>query len=98
MNTITPIIIPVSSEPERCPKCGKTEDRREVCGHCGYEYPESDGLKWWEVILLVLIFISVMVLLFSFAIWAMDYSNEQSFVEFLWDGIKSFFGLFGKIF
>lgn len=29
-------------EPERCPKCNKPEDIKEVCKNCGYEYPEDE--------------------------------------------------------
>jgi uncharacterized protein (DUF983 family) len=34
--------MPYETTPDVCPKCGKGEDARVVCHHCGYEYPEDD--------------------------------------------------------
>ena len=50
--TIIPVIIPI--EPSRCPKCGKTEDIKRVCRHCGQEYKDDNsGLVGVILILLV---------------------------------------------
>lgn len=37
------------SEPKKCPKCHKEEDKKEVCKHCGYEYPKNTESYpfWW---------------------------------------------------
>jgi hypothetical protein len=54
MNRIVPIIIPIhSSEPSRCPECGKTEDIKQVCRHCGHEYRDEEGSAWWGLWLIV---------------------------------------------
>lgn len=36
-----PVIIPIRSEPERCPKCREIEHKVEVCDNCNYQYPED---------------------------------------------------------
>ena len=65
MNTITPIIIPTShpSPPPKCPSCGKDENTKLVCRHCGYEYTD-DSLRWYHT----LIIIGIIILGISFLI------------------------------
>ena len=51
-----PIIIH-DEEEEKCPKCGKPEERKEVCSHCGYEYEEEDCSSWDSIsVLLIILF------------------------------------------
>lgn len=63
----TPIFIPMPYEttPDLCPKCGKGEDIRPVCHHCGYEYPEdSMSFTWREkAVITIVIIIAVWVLI-----------------------------------
>lgn len=40
---IIPIMIPSRHEPARCPHCKNLETIKEICWHCGYEYPEDDS-------------------------------------------------------
>lgn len=41
---ITPILMPIflRSESPKCPKCGKDEDVKQVCKHCGHEYEDDE--------------------------------------------------------
>lgn len=42
--TPMPVFVPIRSKPRLCPDCGKSEDIREICAHCKYEYPnDSDN-------------------------------------------------------
>jgi NADH:ubiquinone oxidoreductase subunit C len=45
---IVPVFIPV--EDDKCPHCGKTENIKQVCRHCGYEYPEDENSFWFNFI------------------------------------------------
>jgi uncharacterized protein (DUF983 family) len=58
---ICPIFI--HTEPEKCPECHKTEDIKEVCRHCGYEYKEDEGC------FSIVVFIIVIVVILVFATW-----------------------------
>lgn len=52
MNTMTPIIINNSGgDVERCPECGKEEDLKTVCRHCGHEYEDDEpiGFLGWVI-------------------------------------------------
>ena len=63
MNTIIPIMIPISpSSSDNCPKCKNEENIIQVCKHCGYVYPE-DGGSWldWLFCLLIVIFIIIII-------------------------------------
>lgn len=73
-----PIIIPVShnSEEDKCPNCGKPEDIKQVCKHCGHEYPEDDEDDeggGWSTFFGVIIFIAVIIVIcwifLTFIVW-----------------------------
>ena len=52
MSSMLPIIMPVmhSSSPNKCPKCQEIENKKEVCGHCNYEYEEDgDGFFYYFI-------------------------------------------------
>ena len=62
--TFTPMPMPIfinsSSEEEVCPSCGKPEDIKMVCNHCGYEYkPESSRVPTWLFVLLMILSIVI---------------------------------------
>lgn len=59
MNTIIPIFIP-TPEPV-CPKCGKPENKVEVCGRCGFKYPTNEP-GWIGIMILIILFIIVIAL------------------------------------
>lgn len=63
MSIIMPIIIPIHSEPDYCPKCGKEENIKTVCAHCGHVYIKK-STSWWKIPItfLVVIFIVVVFL------------------------------------
>ena len=54
---IIPIIIP--SATDKCPKCQKDEDIKQVCRHCGYEYVEEESNGWDYVRGLAVIFLTI---------------------------------------
>lgn len=40
-----PILIPTRPhEPTRCPNCKEIENKKEVCKHCKYVYPEDEEI------------------------------------------------------
>ena len=69
MNTIIPIIIPIHSS--RCPECGKPEDIKQVCKHCGHEYRDEESSGWW-VLWLILGTIATLWLLFTVGDWLIE--------------------------
>lgn len=49
--------VPVSHEPDRCPKCMRPEDVKQMCRYCQYEYVEEDGMPvifGWLILVFVL--------------------------------------------
>ncbi len=70
---ITPIIVPIMVEDDKCPQCGKDEERMEVCKHCGYKY-ESTVCSFWEIIKLVLVIFLLLWLFLTLVIWAIEAS------------------------
>ena len=57
---ISTVGMPINTEEDKCPSCGKEEDVVEVCKHCGYEYKDEP---------LSFIDRCVIFLIISFAIW-----------------------------
>ena len=51
----SPIIMPPISDKsrERCPECGKDEDIKRVCSHCGWEYKDLEfpPLPWYHPVI-----------------------------------------------
>jgi len=89
-----PIIIPTESEPDVCPECGRSEDIKRVCRHCGYEYPESSEDFRWYHILAGIVFILLAVVLFCWILWTLIewLSWSDSLVDVLkdqWEWLKS---------
>lgn len=82
--TPMPIIIPIdTSEPDTCPKCGKEEDIKQVCGHCGYVYPEDDeSSNWWVPIAVIIFIILVFWVLWTLVQWF------GGFEDSLWEVLK----------
>lgn len=71
MNTVIPIIVPINSEEDHCPKCGKPENIVKTCNHCGYKYVkentsfvEAIGVATL-VVIAVLLFVWVMFIIFE---------------------------------
>lgn len=62
--SFVPIFIHHNSEPSRCPKCGREEDIKETCRHCGYEYEEESGGGFQAFLLVCLITYVVITLLY----------------------------------
>jgi len=83
MNTITPIPIFIDNSPARCPECGKDEDIKTVCAHCGYEYSD-ESLSAIEVILVIGIILFGIWLLCTIFYWLVE-ANDSS----LWGVLKS---------
>ncbi len=73
MNTITPIpiIIPTHTEPNRCPKCGKPEDIKKVCRHCGAEYREDD-LTGKDILCYFVLFLIVVWIACTLGFWLLE--------------------------
>ena len=59
-----PMMIPINSKPEFCPKCKNRENKITVCKNCSYEYKEDNDFPilifWIPVIgeILSMIFIT----------------------------------------
>lgn len=63
-----PLPIHIYAEEEKCPKCNKPENIKNICAHCGYEYKEENnniGFFDWFVI------ISIWAIVLSIVIWAL---------------------------
>jgi hypothetical protein len=45
--------VPYRSEPEKCPGCGKEENKIEVCAHCGHKYVVEYTYPLWWVALII---------------------------------------------
>jgi len=83
MNTITPIIIHSNSGPPKCPECGKEENIKQICKHCGYEYPEEEINGFMTFLGIVLI----IWLILTIAWWIADNSSLGE-KRSLWEIIK----------
>jgi len=94
MNTVTPIVVPISDEPDTCPQCGRAENKKEVCCHCGYEYKEEDT-PWWVpfVAIGMLIGIVVLVVWFLFTMTEWIFGADATLWEILKSQWKSLSGL-----
>jgi hypothetical protein len=94
MDTEIPIIVPIDSSPSTCPECGKVEDIKRVCRHCGYEYKDCDPTTfrdWLGVfVVVVVIWAGITVL-----IWLLQTGTERypatlvRCFECQWEFIKS---------
>jgi len=51
MNTFTPIFLSES----HCPECGREEDIKKVCAHCGYRYEEENTGDLKEYVLVFIL-------------------------------------------
>lgn len=76
-----------SDEPDRCPKCGKEEDIKQVCKHCGYEYEETDNdLSGWSIVFGTLSFIGIGIwLAITIYVWIAESgaSNPSTLIDVL---------------
>lgn len=65
--SIQPMIVPVyiNRGPSHCPECGKVEDIKEVCRHCGHEYKKKDSVMKEVCIIFGILFL---ILFFSWLI------------------------------
>lgn len=92
MNTITPIII--NTEPDKCPSCGKNEDVKIVCKHCGFEYEETKNT--WRETLSIVVFCAVAVwLFFTLMAW---FATRDTLVEILVSQFEWITKLFKRIY
>jgi hypothetical protein len=80
-NTIVPIFIPMNNQPDKCPKCNKDEEIKEVCAHCGYEYPEKKSSTILAIILL-LFAIGTLILFLMFIDWGLFNSRYFNQIRF----------------
>ena len=70
MNTPMPIIIPISSDVEKCPKCNNTENKKTVCRNCGYEYKDENfTIAQILSVIFIMIIAFVVSLFFSFSVF-----------------------------
>ncbi len=69
----TPIIVPIMVEDDKCPECGRDEERAEVCKHCGYKY-ESTVCSLWGWVSAMLIVIFLFWILLTLVVWAVEAS------------------------
>jgi hypothetical protein len=74
--SIVPIIVPVHSEPSRCPSCKNTESKKEVCAHCGYTYPE-EKITAKDILFLMAIVCTATWAIITLIFWMSDFSSEQ---------------------
>jgi hypothetical protein len=63
--------IPINTEPSKCPECGKIEDIKKICRHCGYEYKDTK-LTTTESIFIILTIIFGSYMLITLLYWTME--------------------------
>lgn len=67
---IIPVVI--HKEPERCPKCHRVENIKEVCAECGYEYEQGDQSdSFMSIVFTTLAMIVAMAIAFWFGVTLM---------------------------
>jgi uncharacterized protein (DUF983 family) len=69
--TVTPIIIPVHTEPERCPHCRQNLVEVTICNACKKELPEEEGGPFGFLLVLLVTLFVVLPALFAFAAWVL---------------------------
>jgi hypothetical protein len=67
-NTIRPVIVPYDDTPARCPECGRDEETKTVCVHCGYEY-EEEPTTVKEKLLALVVVVVVLWLIITIVWW-----------------------------
>ena len=70
---ITPVFVPMMVEDDKCPQCGKDEERMEVCKHCGYKYKHF-GCSLWGTILMVLTIFFLLWIFMTLIVWGLQAS------------------------
>jgi hypothetical protein len=87
MTSYVPIPIP-DKDPDVCPQCGKEEDIKAVCKHCGYEYPdeEDSGSSFPEWLIIPIALVGAWLVL-TVGFWVLEnageYGSAPTFVEVL---------------
>lgn len=77
MNTVTPIVIQISSSgSSHCPECGKQENIKRVCRHCGHEYRDDDVSGWRMFLFIVGVFFVLWVFL-TVGYWLLEQSYHR---------------------
>lgn len=73
--TVIPVMIPVTSEPKRCPACKRVESKVEVCEHCRHEYKSelkyTTGEKWFMAWFAA----TAMWIVLTLVWWLLDFDN-----------------------
>jgi len=84
MTAIIPIIVPVDTTPETCPKCGKVEDKVTTCRHCKHEYKGGDT-RWYHTLIAVMVIILFVLTViwgfFTMLEWLFDPFEKNSLLE-----------------
>jgi len=100
MNTI-PVVIPIiiREDPDHCPKCKKIEDTVLLCRHCGYEYPEEEGITWKEgIFIIVALVLGVLVFMFVVNIIAEWFMHDNiTLVQEAKEQVQFLISLFNRI-
>lgn len=90
MNTIIVPINTSSSEPEKCPSCGKKEHKVTKCGHCDYTYQRRKSTFKEEFNAFITVVLGIAFIMYSLVTlmaWAMQldstYNEPKTLVEFI---------------
>lgn len=90
-----PIIIPIPTGGGKdpvCPRCGKPEDKKTICGNCGYKYPEEGGGCLCMMILVPIIAVLCVWIGLTFCQWLSPYGDNPSLEQVLrnqWEWVQS---------
>lgn len=88
----TPVIVPIHTEPSRCPSCRHDEETKTVCKHCNYEYPESGMTATDLGVVIVVIAVSIWFVLTIFTWLATSTYENTTLAEVLqwqWNWLTS---------
>lgn len=56
MENVNMIPVYINIPEDKCPSCGRTEDKIEVCKNCGYEYKdETSSWSWIKMTILIIL-------------------------------------------
>jgi len=83
-NPAAPPVI-IAGENEKCPSCGKDENKKVLCRNCGYEYESENDLSGFDYLFLTLFIVAIIYFVLTIATWFMESSGGTTF----WDVIKS---------
>ncbi|MCK5604419.1 hypothetical protein KAR91_21190 [Candidatus Pacearchaeota archaeon] len=80
MTYTPPVYVPVTAQAAKCSECGKDEDIKRVCRHCGVEYVDKKTPKW-KSCLIGMTIITGMILATTLLCWVAECDHNDWRIE-----------------